>query len=133
MRRLARTTLLAITIAIAAPSIASRVFAQSTAELEAARGLYKDGQDLEKKKDFAAALEKFKKVAEIKSTAIVRYHEGFCSEKTGKWIDALDFFARAQLEGQGDAKQKEAVEASRKAADALRPRVPKIRIKVTGS
>jgi hypothetical protein len=136
MRRPVHLTLLAIALTIGAPTlamIATNAHAQSAAELEAARGLYKDGQDLEKKKDYAGALDRFKKVAEIKSTAIVRYHEGFCSEKIGKWIDALDFFARAQLEGQGDGKQKEAVDASRKAADALRPRVPKIRIKVTGT
>jgi hypothetical protein len=107
--------------------------AQSAAELEAARGLFKQGGELEKNKEYAAAYEKFRKVAEIKSTAIVRYHEGFCAEKIGKWVEALDAWSRAQIDGQGDPKQKDAVEASRKAADALRPRVPRIKVKVEGA
>jgi hypothetical protein len=106
--------------------------AQSASELVAARTLFAEGQDLEKKKDYGAALEKFRKVATIKSTAIVRYHEGYCAEKIGKWIDALDAYAKAQLEGQGDPKQKDAVEAARKAQDALRPRVPRIKVKIAG-
>jgi hypothetical protein len=106
--------------------------AQSASELVAARSLFAEGQDLEKKKDYAGALEKFRKVASIKSTAIVRYHEGYCAEKIGKWIDALDAYAKAQLEGQGDPKQKDAVEAARKAQEALRPRVPRIKVKVAG-
>ncbi|MGZ3422765.1 MAG: hypothetical protein ACXWUG_20155 [Polyangiales bacterium] len=108
------------------------VRAQSASELIVARQLFAEGQDLEKKKDYAGALEKFRKVATIKSTAIVRYHEGYCAEKIGKWIDALDAYAKAQLEGQGDPKQKEAVEAARKAQEALRPKVPRIKVKVTG-
>ncbi|MEO7094820.1 MAG: hypothetical protein ABI175_16295, partial [Polyangiales bacterium] len=107
--------------------------AQSAAELEAARGLFKQGADLEKAKDYGAAYEKFRKVAAIKSTAMVRYHEGFCAEKIGKWVEALDAWSRAQIDGQGDPKQKDAVEASRKAADALRPRVPRIKVKVEGA
>lgn len=107
--------------------------AQTAAELVAARALFADGVELEKKKDYAAALEKFRKVAAIKSTAIVRYHEGFCAEKLGRWIEALDAYAKATIEGQGDPKQKDAVEAARKADAALRPRVPRIRAKVTGT
>ena len=128
----ARRLLLILGLAVTVPAAPRPVAAQSAAELEAARELFKQGTDLEKKKEYAAALEKFRRVAEIKSTAIVRYHEGFCSEKLGKWVEAIDAWSRAQVDGQGDGKQKDAVEASRKAADALRPRVPRIRLKVAG-
>ncbi len=120
----------ALALCAAAPSIAR---AQSAGELVAARALFAEGTEAEKKKDYATALEKFRKVASIKSTAIVRYHEGFCAEKLGRWIEALDAYARAVIDGQGDSKQKDAVDAARKAENALRPRVPKIHTKVQGT
>ncbi len=123
---LASTLLLATTL----PSI---VRAQSAGELVAARALFAEGIELEKKKDYAGAIEKFRRVASIKSTAIVRYHEGFCAERLGHWVDALDAYARAAIDGQGDTKQKDAVDAARKAEAALRPRVPKIHTKVQGT
>lgn len=129
-RRIALATVLC---GFAVASFPSRAHAEPTAaELVAARQLFAEGQELEKKKDYAAALERFRKVATIKSTAIVRYHEGYCAEKIGHYIDALDAYAKAQLEGEGDPKQKEAVAAARKAQESLRPRTPKVRVKVSG-
>ncbi len=128
MRRVLFSLVLGSSLAFATP-----LFAQTAAELEAARGLYAQGSELEKSKDYAAAYEKFRKVGEIKSTAIVRYHEGFCAEKLGKWVEALDAYSRSQLDGQGDAKQKDAVDASHKAAEALRARIPKIKVKINGA
>jgi hypothetical protein len=126
-----RRFLLALALlGLAAPRVAH---AQTASELVAARALYAEGIDLEKKKEYGPALEKFRRVASIKSTAIVRYHEGFCSEKLGHLVDALDAYAKAGIDGQGDPKQKDAVEAARKAEASLRPRVPKIHIKVTGT
>lgn len=128
-----RRSLLVAVLGLAFASALPRAQAQSAAELVAARSLFADGTELEKKKDYAGALEKFRKVAAIKSTAIVRYHEGYCAEKLGRWIEALDAYAKATLEGQGDPKQKDAVDAAHKASAALRPRVPRIRAKVTGT
>lgn len=124
---------LASVLALGAATVVRAARAQSAGELVAARELFKEGIELEKKKDYAAALEKFRKVASIKSTAIVRYHEGYCAEKLGRWIDALDAYARAVIDGQGDTKQKDAVDAAKKAESLLRPRVPKIHTKVTGT
>ncbi|MBI2391374.1 MAG: hypothetical protein HYV09_17420 [Deltaproteobacteria bacterium] len=134
MRR--RILLAVLSAAIAGGSLVAlqhEAHAQTAAELVAARALFAEGVELEKKKDYAGALEKFRKVGAIKSTAIVRYHEGFCAEKLGRWIEALDAYAKATIEGQGDPKQKNAVDAARKADAALRPRVPRIRAKVTGT
>jgi len=128
-----RRSAVALVLSLAFASVAPRAHAQTAAELVAARTLFAEGQDLEKKKDYAAALEKFRKVATIKSTAIVRYHEGYCAEKLGRWIEALDAYAKATIEGQGDPKQKDAVDAARKAGESLRPRVPRIRTKVAGT
>ncbi len=125
-----RVLLAASLLLAAAPRMAA---AQTAAELVAARALFSEGIELEKKKDYAGALEKFRRVTQIKSTAIVRYHEGFCAEKLGHWIDALDAYAKGVIDGQGDPKQKDAVEASKKAGNALRPRVPKIHTKVSGT
>ena len=112
--------------------VAPRAWSEPTAqELITARALFEEGTELEKKKDFGAALERFRKVATIKSTSIVRYHEGFCAEKVGKWVEALDAYGRAMLQGQGDPKQKQAVEAAKKAEAALRPRVPRIHVVVS--
>jgi hypothetical protein len=105
----------------------------SAAELVAARGLFTEGLELEKQRDYAGALARFRRVAAIKSTAIVRYHEGWNAERLGRWVEALDAYGRAQVDGQGDPKQQDAVEASRKAAEGLRARVPKIHPKVTGA
>ncbi|GAC1576442.1 MAG: hypothetical protein NVS3B20_08010 [Polyangiales bacterium] len=105
----------------------------SATELEAARNLFAEAHELERRKDYPGALEKFRRVAAIKSTAIVRYHEGYCAEKSGQWVDALEAYVRAQLVGEGDPKQREAVEASRKAAEALRAKIPKLKVKVSGA
>lgn len=100
-------------------------------ELATARALFDDAVELEKNKDYAGALGMFRKVATIKSTGIVRYHEGFCAEKLGRWVEALDAYSRAAIEAQGDPKQKQALEAAKKADVALRPRVPRLRVKVS--
>jgi hypothetical protein len=130
MRSRALALAATLLVGAAAPAIAR---AQSAGELVAARALFAEGTELEKKKDYTAALEKFRKVASIKSTAIVRYHEGFCAERLGRWIEALDAYARAVIDGQGDPKHKDAVDAARKAEASLRPRVPKIHTKVQGT
>ncbi len=112
--------------------VASRASAEPTAqELITARALFEEGTELEKKKDYAGALEKFRKVATIKATSIVRYHEGYCAEKVGKWVEALDAYTRAMAAGQDDPKQKQAHDAAKKAGTALRPRIPRLEVKVT--
>ena len=117
--------------ALAAPTTS---FAQaSPEELAAARQLFNEGKELEKQKSYDAALEKFKKVAAVKTTPQVRFHIALCEENLGHLVSAMKGFDLATE----DAKQAgaAAVEVATNAparADALRVRIPKLRLDATG-
>src|ERR1700730_6730668 len=117
--------------ALAAPTVS---FAQATPEeLAAARQLFNEGKELEKQKSYEGALEKFKKVAAVKTTPQVRFHIALCEENLGHLVSAMKGFDLAAE----DAKQAgaAAVEVATNAparADALRARIPKLRLDATG-
>jgi len=110
-----------------------RAFAEpTTAELTAARELFDQGLKLEEKKEWQAALDKFRKVAAVKATPQVRFHMGLCLENLGKLVDALNEFERALAEASADSSSstQTVVKSSQKHIDELRERVPRVTIQV---
>ena len=110
-------------------------FAQATPEeLAAARQLFNEGKDLEKQKSYGGALEKFKKVAGVKMTPQVRFHIALCEENLGHLVDAINGFALAADEAKrAGSTATEVAENAPRRAEALRLRVPTLRLDVTGN
>ena len=125
------TSALVLGAALVVPTVS---FAQATPEeLAAARQLFKEGKDLEKQKSYEGALEKFKKVAGVKMTPQVRFHIALCEENLGHLVDAINGFALAADEAKrAGSTATEVAENAPKRAEALRRRVPTLRLDVTG-
>jgi len=120
-------------IALGATLAGHPCFAQTPEELAAARQVFNEGKDLEKRNAWAEALEKFKRVAGVKMTPQVRFHIALCEENLGKLVSAIKGFELAAE----DARQvgSTAAEVAEKAparAEALRKRIGTIKIEVTG-
>jgi hypothetical protein len=103
------------------------------AELAALRQLFVDAKELETKGEWAAALEKFRKVGEVKMTPQVRFHIALSEEHTGKLVAAINDFERAEQEAKQAANAPDVAENAPVRAAALRKRVPHVRITVTGT
>ncbi|HVY48359.1 MAG TPA: hypothetical protein VHB21_20870 [Minicystis sp.] len=121
----------ATALALAAPRDAR---AEPTArELAAARQTFGEGKDLEKAGDWAGALEKFKKVAEVKITPQVRFHIALCEENLGRYVSALKGFDLAAEEARlAGSSAIEVAENAPGRAEALRKKVAHLTIAVTG-
>jgi hypothetical protein len=97
------------------------------------RAVFAEGRALEDKGHWAEALEKFKEVAAGKMTPQVRFHIALCEENLGKLVSAMRGFQLAASEG--TAAGSSAVEvppAATQHAEALRARIAKLHIEVTG-
>lgn len=107
--------------------------AQTAEELAEARKVFTEGKALENKSQWAEALEKFKKVAMVKMTPQVRFHIALCEENLGRLVSAIKGFDLAAEEAKAAGSAAAEVEklAPERAA-ALRARVGKLRIEVTG-
>jgi hypothetical protein len=115
----------------AAPGVARAQPSQQ--DLADARRTFNEGKDLEKAGNYAAALERFKKVAEVRITPQVRFHIALCEENLGKLVSALKGFELAGEEARQAGSS--AIEVSENAptrADALRKRVAHLKIQVNG-
>lgn len=73
----------------------------SQAELATARALFEEGVTREDAKDWAGALERFKRVAEIRVTPQVSYNMARCYEQLGKTLTADGYYAKVE---KGDAR-----------------------------
>lgn len=116
----------------AAPAMAQDTGGEE--QLAAARQLFNEGKDLEKTGQWAEALSRFKKVAEVKMTPQVRFHIALCEENLGRMVNAINGYEVAAGEARqvGAAANDVAANAPQR-AEALRARVPKLRIVVTGT
>lgn len=112
-------------------------------ERAAARGIFKEGLELEGKKQWKEALERFTKVAAVIVTPGVRYHLGLCEENLGHWVAALNQYELATQEAKrvlADASSPDdikrdaeaALQRAGGAAATLRERVPHVKIETTG-
>lgn len=120
---------------ILAPASVGPAWAQPTdAEKAAAFQAWDDGLDLEKKANYAAALEKFQKVGTFKMTPHVRFHIALCEEKLGRLVLALRGFELAAAEAQKMGKDAQVVTDKAPArVEALRKRIAAVRIEVKGT
>ncbi len=127
--RLAAAIALAAAAALASPAVA----ADGGAGLAQLRQVFSDGRQLEDKGHWAEALEKFKEVAGAKMTPQVRFHIALCEENLGKLVSAIRGFDLAAAEA--TAAGSSAVEvpsAAKQHAEALRARIAKLQIDVSG-
>ncbi len=99
-------------------------------DLATARKLFEQGIKQEEAGDWSSALTTFEKVATIKSNHIVRFHVALCLEKNGRLVDALNEFSRAkvQAEKEGGTDAELTITNARKHIDAIRGRVPTVRV-----
>lgn len=99
------------------------------AAVRAARQLFLDAEKDEDASHWADALEKLRRVAEVKRTAGVRYHVALCEEHLGQLAAALDEYTSAE----GQAREENAQDVLRlvgKRIADLGPRVPRLTIRV---
>ena len=135
-RRLPKTLArVALSIAIVASSMVAGPagHAQTSEELVAARKVFTEGKQLEGKGAWAEALEKFKKVAMVKTTPQVRFHIALCEENLGRMVAAINGFElsaeEAKLAGSSAA---EVEKLAPQRAAALRARIGKLKIEIAG-
>jgi hypothetical protein len=109
--------------------------AEPTAEeLAAARQLFAEAKELEKKKEWEEALARLRKVAEVKMTPQVRFHIALCEEHVGRLVAAINGFELAAEEARRAGRSAaEVAENAPRRADALRKRVGAVRIEVSGT
>jgi hypothetical protein len=102
-------------------------------QIAAARQLFNEGKDLEKAGQWGDALARFKKVAEVKTTPQVRFHIALCEENLGKLVSAINGYEVAAEEArQVGAAAADVAQNAPQRAEALRARVPKLRVVVAG-
>jgi len=107
---------------------------KSDAEKAAALKAFETGLELERKDDYAGALEQFQKVGAFKMTPHVRFHIALCEEKLGKLVSALRGFELAAAEANKVGKDAQVVADKALArVDVLRKRVASVRIEVKGT
>jgi hypothetical protein len=102
--------------------------AQSEAELAAARTMFAQGVADEDAKRYETALAEFRRVAEVKETANVRYRIASCLEALGRMAEAMASYETAARLGEGDPGAADAVRASRERAAQLDRLVPRLTI-----
>lgn len=118
-----------LALSLAAPVVleAPLAYAQDAGAIAKARETYREGIASEAAGKWEQALEQFKSVALVKSTAQVRYHIGFCQEKIGQYVDALGTY-RLALHEAIEAKAKDVEKATQDRITALEPKIPKLTI-----
>jgi hypothetical protein len=125
----------AIAIALALGAVAPAALADepSPEELAAARALFNEGKDDEKRNKWQDAIEKFKKVAAVKMTPQVRFHLALCEENLGHLVSAINGFELAGEEARKAGKSAaDVAENAPPRAEALRKRVPALKLHPTG-
>src|ERR1700722_19240174 len=63
--------------------------AQTPSEIAIAKQWFADGLSHEEKGEFAPALDLFRRAAQVKRTAQIVYHLGFCESHTGALVEAM--------------------------------------------
>jgi hypothetical protein len=93
-------------------------------ELSRARARFQQATELEQAGNWAAALQQFREVGQVRMTPQVRYHIALCEEKLGKLVAALGGYelALSEADSLGPDFHKEVEEKT----IALRERIPKL-------
>lgn len=98
-------------------------------QIEAARRLYQQALEDEKRGDYRQAIEKLQRAGTVKVTAASRYHLGLCEEKLGHLVAALAHYQAAEQQAQAEGK-KEVAELVREPLGRLTEKVPRLTLRV---
>lgn len=129
-RAIAICLVLAATPLVSVPLAHAQDGEPSVAEL---RRTFQDAIALEDQGKWAEALEKFKKVGEAKMTPQVRFHIAFAEENVGQLAAALRDYQEAEvLARDAGESAKDVLENAPTRAQALKKRVPTVKIDVRG-
>jgi hypothetical protein len=112
---------------LVAPVAASAAAAPTEDELRAARQLFTDAEHDEDGGRWSEALEKLRRVEQVKHTAGVRSHVALCEEHLGQLVRALDDYAAAETEARASGAS-EVVRFVQKRVTDLGPRVPRLTV-----
>jgi hypothetical protein len=125
-RRAVGSLLAALLVTLAA----STAHASPTdAEVRGARELFANAENDEDAARWGDALEKLRRVAQVKLTAGVRYHTAMCEEHLGQLATALDEYTSAEGQARSENAQDVLSLVGKRIAD-LGPRVPRLTIRV---
>src|SRR5512140_2339873 len=118
-----------IAVVLACASLPAAVTAPAAAapdkeELSRARARFQQATELEQAGNWAAALQQFREVGQVRMTPQVRYHIALCEEKLGKLVAALGGYelALSEADSLGPDFHKEVEDKT----IALRERIPKL-------
>lgn len=114
--------------AVAISVLAPNAWAQDTKDLARARERFKEGAASQAAGDFARALEAYKDVALVKSSAQVRFNIATCEEKLGDYLRAVGSYRLAASEATR-SNAKELGDAVQKALADFEPRIPMLLVK----
>ena len=123
-----RLHLSAVAAAIAISSLAADAWSQDPKELARARERFKEAAALQEAGDFARALEAYKDVALVKSSAQVRFNIATCEAKTGDYVRAMGSYRLALTEATR-SNAKNIGSAVQRALEDLEPRIPMLLVK----
>lgn len=111
----------------------SSVASAQTPDLDRARATFTEALADQEARRFAAALEKYRHVAEVRDTAQVEYRIGTCLEALGQRRWAIVAYDHAAHLGRGDPQAQEVVNASNDRIAALAADMGKLGIVIRGS
>jgi hypothetical protein len=98
------------------------------AVLVAARELFREATEDVDAGRFDVALDKFKRVAQVKETPPVRFNIAKCEQALGRLGAALADYELAEREGEDDPKFADIVKLADAQATGIRPRVPRLTV-----
>jgi len=124
-----RRTALGLSVLAASLGAGGGARAQTKQELDEARKLFQEGMALSAANNCAAALTKYRAVANVKKTAQVSFNIAECEERLGKLVSALGNYRLAASQAQGDPKAKDVASRVADRIDAIEARIPKLTIK----
>lgn len=134
--RTALATVLAILVRGGVPVslvVGGDALAQSPADLAGGRQLFVEALSDEEHGRFAAALEKYRRVQEIRDTVNVRYRIGASLEGLGKVARSVDAYSAAIKLGTDNGTDADVVRAAQARLDVLRPRVAHLSLRLPPS
>jgi len=125
----------AIVFATTTTHIAHADPSTAEAELTTARALFEEGLAREDARDWAGALERFRRVTEIRQTPQVIYNIALCLEHLGKVASADKQYARTEkaAEGSSEGSVHEIARLATARRSAIRPTIPEITLDAPAS
>lgn len=124
-----RQTALALMLLGVSFSVGPSAGAQTPAELDKARSLFKEAVALSAAGNCLAAIPKLRAVARIKMTVQVAFNTAECEERTGKLVSSLGSYRLAASLAGGDAAGQDLATRVLDRITALQPRIPRLVIK----